>query len=108
MAVKSSKEVDEIVKRYYTLLINAGFPLDKVILFGSNTRNQQTENSDIDIAVVLKKYSKDRFTTRLELMKLSREFDEIIEPHPFLSAELDGSDPFISEILDNGIEVHLT
>jgi len=35
MAVKSSKEVDEIVKRYYTLLIRAGFPLEKVILFGS-------------------------------------------------------------------------
>jgi len=40
MAVKSSKEVDEIVKRYYTLLIRAGFPLEKVILFGSNTRNR--------------------------------------------------------------------
>lgn len=107
MAAKSTKEVREIVKRYYTLLIRAGFPLEKVILFGSKTRNEQNENSDIDIAVVLKKYSKDRFTTRLELMKFSREFDEIIEPHPFLSTELDGSDPFISEIIDNGIEVHI-
>lgn len=107
MAVKSSKEVNEIVKRYYNLLIKAGFPLEKVILFGSNTRNEQNENSDIDIAVVLKNYSKDRFTTRLELMRFSREFEEIIEPHPFLSAELDGSNPFISEIIDNGIEVHI-
>lgn len=107
MAVKSAKHVREIVKRYYALLIRAGFPLEKVILFGSNTRNEQNENSDIDIAVILKKYSIDRFTTRLELMKLSREFDEIIEPHPFLSTELDGSNPFISEIVYNGIEVHL-
>ncbi len=105
MAVRTSEEIKEIVHKYSLILLKAGLPLDKVILFGSYSRNEQKENSDIDIAVILKKYSNDRFTTRLELMKLSRDFEEVIEAHPFLSADLNNSNPFITEILKEGIEI---
>ena len=87
------------------MLVNAGLPLEKVILFGSYSRNEQNEDSDIDLAVVLKEYSNDRFDTRLELMKYSREFEEVIEPHPFLASEFNSSDPFMAEILKYGIVV---
>jgi uncharacterized protein len=83
--------------------MKAGLPLEKVILFGSYSSNEQKDDSDIDLAVVLKEYSVDRFNTRLELMKYSREFEEVIEPHPFLFSEFDDSNPFISEILKHGI-----
>lgn len=105
MAIRTSKEIKDIVYKYYLSILKAGFPLDKVILFGSYSRNDQKENSDIDIAVVLKNYSNDRFTTRLELMKLSRDFEEVIEAHPFLSTDLNNSNPFITEILKEGIEI---
>ena len=106
MAIRTTEEIREIVRRYYTILLKAGLPLEKVILFGSYARCEQKENSDIDIAVVLKEYSSDRFNTRLTLMKYSREFEEVIEPHPFLASEFDNSDPFVSEILKHGIEIY--
>ena len=39
-------------------------------------------------------------------MKFAREFEEVIEPHPFLSSEFDESDPFVSEILRTGETVY--
>jgi predicted nucleotidyltransferase len=105
MALKTTEEIKDIVQKYYRILLREGFPLEKVYLFGSYSCNRQNENSDIDLAVVLRKFSKDKFTTRLELMKHSRQFEEVIEPHPFLLSEFNKSDPFASEIIDTGIEV---
>jgi uncharacterized protein len=106
MAVKSVEEIKEIVKRYYKILLQEGYPVEKILLFGSFARNRQSENSDIDLAIVLRKFTKDRFNTRLELMKFTREFEEVIEPHPFLSSEFEDSDPFVSEILKTGETVY--
>lgn len=105
MALRTTKEISEVVRRYRSILLAAGFPLERVILFGSFARSRQKVYGDIDVAVVLKNYSRDRFLTRLELMKYSREFEEVIEPHPFLTTEFDKSDPFVCDILENGIEV---
>jgi len=102
MAVRSIEEIKDIVKRYYSILIQEGYPVEKILLFGSYAGNKQHESSDIDLAVVLRKFSKDRFDTRLELMKFARDFEEVIEPHPFLLSEFDEPDPFIYEILRTG------
>jgi len=106
MAIRTTEEVKKIVLEYCTLLVKAGLPLEKVILFGSFSRGEQTEYSDIDIAVVLKEYAVDKFNTRLELMKYSREFDEVIEPHPFLSTDFDDSNPFVAEILESDVKIY--
>ena len=106
MAIRTTEEVKKIVREYYTLLMKAGLPLEKVILFGSFSRGEQTEYSDIDIAVVLREYAIDKFNTRLELMKYSRGFDEVIEPHPFLSTDFDDSNPFAAEILESDVKIY--
>lgn len=106
MAVRSIEEVKNIVRRYSDILIKEGFPIERILLFGSFLRQEQNENSDIDIAVVLSKYFKDKFNTRLELMRYTRDFDEVIEPHPFLASEFDESDPFAYEILKTGETIH--
>lgn len=106
MAIRTTEEVKRIVREYYSLLLKAGLPLEKVILFGSFSRGEQTEYSDIDIAVVLREYTIDKFNTRLELLKYSREFDEVIEPHPFLSSDFDDSNQFATEILESGVEIY--
>ena len=106
MAIKSTEEIKKIVRRYYKILLDNGYPLAKVYLFGSFSRNEQNEDSDIDLAIVLRKFSNDRFNTRLELMKYSREFDEIIEPHPFLLSEFNKSNPFATEIMETGVELY--
>ena len=106
MAVRTTEYIRNIIKRYYTILLTEGFPVEKILLFGSYAKNKQKKDSDIDLAVVLKKFSGDRFNTRLELMKYAREFEEVIEPHPFLSSEFDESDPFVSEILRTGETIY--
>lgn len=102
MAVRSIEEIKETVRRYYNILLQEGYPVEKILLFGSFAHNKQHEDSDIDLAVILKNFSKDRFNTRLELMKFTRDFEEVIELHPFLSSEFNQSDPFVAEILRTG------
>ncbi len=106
MAYRSIEQVRDVVYRFYSLLLKDGLPVEKVFLFGSQANNKGNDNSDIDIAIVLKSYSKDRFSTRLELMKYCRQFDEVIEPHPFLSAEFNDEDPFSAKIVKEGIEIY--
>jgi predicted nucleotidyltransferase len=106
MAVKSIEYASKVALEYNKLLLKAGLPVEKIILFGSYSRKEQNELSDIDIAVVLKEYRTDRFDTRLELMKYAREFEDIIEPHPFLANEFDETEPFVSEILQSGINIY--
>jgi len=103
MAVRSTEEIKDIVREYCRTLVAAGILLDKAILFGSYANSNQNEYSDIDVALFLNKYKNDRFETRLELMKLTRKFDIILEPHPFLSSDFEGTDPFIDEIKRTGI-----
>ncbi|MDR3625394.1 MAG: nucleotidyltransferase domain-containing protein [Ignavibacteriaceae bacterium] len=106
MADRTIEDASRIAHEYFMLLLKAGLPVKKVILFGSYSRKEQNESSDIDIAVVLKEYHKDKFETRLELMKYAREFEDVIEPHPFLVSEFDETEPFASEILHSGIEIN--
>ncbi|MCF6269714.1 MAG: nucleotidyltransferase domain-containing protein [Melioribacteraceae bacterium] len=106
MAIKTDREIKRIVKEYTRLLINAGLPVVKIILFGSYALKKASDNSDIDLAIVFKELKEDRFETRLKLMKFSRKFNEVIEPHPFLNSEFNETNPFASEILKNGITLY--
>jgi predicted nucleotidyltransferase len=103
MAVRSIEQVEDTIKKYYLLLNKAGLPVEKIILFGSYSANRQNENSDIDVAVILKNFTEDKFETRLKLMKYCRDFEEVIEPHPFSEDEFNTSNPFAAEILKHGI-----
>lgn len=106
MAVRSTKEIENICKQYYLKLLKKGMPVEKVILFGSYARGNQSKKSDIDLAVILKHYHNDRFETRLELLKVARDFDEIIEPHPFLVSDFNEPDPFAFEIMRTGEQIY--
>lgn len=106
MAVRTIDQIKNTINSYATLLRNEGLPLQKIILFGSFSKGSQKDDSDIDIAIVLKKFSTDKFTTRLKLLKLSRNFEDVIEPHPFLLKDFNDSDPFALEVIKTGIEIY--
>lgn len=78
----------------------------KAYLFGSFAKGSQHENSDIDIALILDNMS-DRFTSQQQLMKLRRNIDLRIEPHPIPQDEFNFLNPFAFEIQQNGIEIPL-
>lgn len=106
MAYRSIEEIKNIVTAYYNILTANGLPVEKVFLFGSQLRDIHSTGSDIDIAVVLKSYKKDRFAARLELMKYCRSFDELIEPHPFLSEDFNNNEPLTASIVKEGIQIY--
>jgi uncharacterized protein len=92
------------VKKYIECLKKNRFDVRKVYVFGSYAKGNMREDSDIDLAVVLKSL-RNIFATQVQLMKLRRDFDLRIEPHPFDESDFNSSNPFVNEILNTGIQV---
>ena len=91
--------------KIYASLLNQYFDLDKVILYGSYVNGNPTEDSDIDVAIVVNKLSGDYFPYTPLIWKLRRQVDDRIEPIIF-EKDNDKSG-FLSEILKNGIEISI-
>ena len=96
------REAIDKVKAYKRLLKNH-FHFEKMYLFGSYAKDTFTENSDIDVAIIVKRAEGDYFSTNPLLWKLRREIDDRIEP---ILIETDFDDAgFLKEIQLNGIEI---
>ena len=92
------------IAQRYALAVKANYNNIRIILFGSYARGNANEDSDIDIAVILKDYS-NLIDTQLELMRLRRKIDSRIEPHPFRESEFSQTNPIVSEIIKYGQEI---
>ena len=89
--------------REYAKLLRNHFPMEKVYLFGSYARNSNREDSDIDVAVVVRHLEGDFFDIQPLLWKLRRQIDDRIEPI-LIESENDSSG-FLTEIERTGIEI---
>jgi predicted nucleotidyltransferase len=94
----------EIVKEYIKHLKNNKYNVRKAYIFGSYANGKFDDNSDIDLAIVLRNLS-NSFTTQIQLMKVSRKFDSRIEPHPIDETDFNSSNPFAYEIITKGIQI---
>ena len=92
-----------IVKKYAEIVRNS-FDYQKMILFGSYAKDNACKDSDIDIAIIFSDYD-NRLDRQVELMKLTRQIDTRIEPHPFREKDFDSSNPFVNEIVSHGMEI---
>ena len=92
------------IAQRYALAVKANYSNTRIILFGSYARGNANEDSDIDIAVILKDYN-NLIDTQLELMRLRRKIDSRIEPHPFRESEFSQTNPIVSEIIKYGQEI---
>ena len=93
-----------VIAQKYAELLRNKFEFQKMILFGSYIKGYPHKDSDIDIAIVFPNYD-NRMDRQVELMKLTRQIDTRIEPHPFRENEFDSSNPFVNEIVNNGMEI---
>jgi len=84
-------------------LIKKHLEIDKMYLFGSYARNTNTDNSDIDVGIIVDKADKDFFKINTLLWKLRREIDDRIEPI-LIEKDFDAAD-FIGEVKSYGIEI---
>jgi predicted nucleotidyltransferase len=94
------ENVKEIVLRYKEKL-QSEFSVVKIYLFGSHARANFSEESDIDVAVIVDKDVK--YEDEIGAMRLRRSIDLRIEPHVFSKKEFENRDPFINEIIKTGV-----
>ena len=87
----------------YSILLRKYIPLENVYLFGSYAKNTNRTDSDIDVAIVVKKIEGDFFTIHPLLWKLRRQVDDRIEP--ILIEKDNDVSGFLVEIQRNGIEI---
>jgi predicted nucleotidyltransferase len=74
-----------------------------MILFGSYAKGNAREDSDVDVAIVVKTLTGDYFTTRPLLWRIRREVDDRIEP--VLIDKTHDESGFLSEIMKTGIAI---
>ncbi len=96
--------VDIAIK--YAYAVKSKYDFVRIILFGSYAKGNYNDDSDIDIAVILKDYS-NRIETQVDLMRLRRKIDSRIEPHPFREKDFDSSNPVVNEIMKYGQDIKI-
>ncbi len=90
--------------KLYIQRIPAELDIKKAYLFGSYAKGSQHPDSDIDIAIVLGKMD-DFFAVQMQLMRLRRDIDLRIEPHPIWEGDFNIQNPFAYEIEKTGFEL---
>ena len=95
-------EIISMLERYRRLLTRY-IPVEELILYGSYAKGTASKDSDVDVAVVVKKISGDYFSTRPLLWKLRREIDDRIEP--VLVEKAHDESGFLAEIIKTGITI---
>jgi len=103
---KDRKTIYRIINRYIDALKQRDINVAGSYLFGSYAKDSASEWSDIDIAILTDKFIGDSFDFRFLLMKIAREIDVDIEPHPFLVDEFNEDNPTAVEILRTGEKVN--
>ena len=105
MAVRNIDErIIESIKKYLKT-ISRYYNIDAIILFGSYAKGTNTEESDIDVAIVSSDFD-DIIEDGAKLIGLTWKIDTRIEPHPIKKEDYQKiSNPFIKEIVDTGIKV---
>ena len=82
---------EEVEKRYHP---------QAIVLYGSHAKGTATEDSDIDVAVIFRGFTGNRWETSTQLWELTCNIDDRIEPI-LLDSTKDRSG-FVNEILKTG------
>ncbi|MCL0074893.1 nucleotidyltransferase domain-containing protein [Thermodesulfovibrionales bacterium] len=102
---KDKKLIYESIERYINELRKRNIEVVAAYLFGSYAKGRATEWSDIDVAILTKKSIGDSFDFKFLLMKIAREINFDIEPHPYLVDEFNEDNPFAAEVIKTGEKV---
>lgn len=91
----------------YASVIHTNYDCKDIFIFGSYAKGTNHDESDIDIAVILKEFD-NPISIQLELMRLRRKIDSRIEPHPFRENEFNINNPVVNEILKYGQKIDVS
>ncbi|HSW09343.1 MAG TPA: nucleotidyltransferase domain-containing protein [Bacillota bacterium] len=105
MAAQQTAELILEIAGKYAQVLRQNMRLARLYVYGSHATGEHDDDSDIDIAVVADCFSGDLIEDTFRLMKLRREVDIRIEPHPFLPSEFTEENPVAREVMRTGIRV---
>jgi predicted nucleotidyltransferase len=74
-----------------------------VYIFGSYAKSNYTDDSDIDVAVIVE--NELRYDEEIELMRRRRNIDLRIEPHLFTTRDFQDGNPLTEEIKRTGFKI---
>lgn len=93
------------IKKYIELLQKNDYRIQKAYLYGSYAKGNYRKDSDIDLLIISKDFTGNRFKDSLKLMKLGRDVDSRIEPMPYRPQDFKDSDPLVIEVKATGKEI---
>lgn len=100
----SKAEAKAIVKKYAQKLEEKKIPFSDIYLFGSFSRGKEHKDSDIDVAVILRKKETEDIVGEVGVATIG--VDTRIEPHIFSRKDFKSvATPIIREIIETGIKV---
>ena len=102
---KDKKLIHRLIKRFVSELRKRKIDIVAAYLFGSYAKGKASKWSDIDVALLTRKFIGDSFDFKFMLMKIARDVDFNIEPHPYLVREFNKNNPFALDIMKTGERV---
>lgn len=92
------------IARRYSELVRGKMDVKKVVLYGSCVRGTSSEDSDIDLAIIVNHVPDDVLAAATELFRLRHSVDDRIEP--VILDEGDDRSGFLAEIVKTGEVVY--
>jgi len=100
------KAINKTITDYIKLIQENYSDFESVYVFGSYARGNSNQDSDIDLAIILKDLDDSkRFDVQVQLMLLASQIDTRIEPHPISHNDFYSDNPFVVEIKKTGFEI---
>lgn len=95
-----------IARRIKELLLERGYPIREVLLYGSVARNEANHNSDIDIAIVCEPFKNDTIAEGVEIRTALWHCNEPIDTICLHSDSMNNVySPIVQQIKKEGIAV---
>ncbi len=101
----SDRKLVEKIALKYAQALKKQFNLRGVYVYGSYVKGNHHEDSDIDIAVIAEDFTGDIVEDIFKLMRLRRDIDCRIEPHPFDFQSFNEDNPEAREVMRTGIKI---
>jgi len=102
---KIPDQIRKIIDQYIRVLEDNHIHIRKAVLFGSYARGRADGWSDIDIALVSEDFEGNRFDDRDKIRKMTLSVSSDLSPLPFRPEDFSPENPFVKEIIEEGISL---
>jgi len=103
----AKKHVIALIQKFLNRLLQEGIPVEKAYLYGSYARDEENEESDIDILLVSELFDKNDDQTVGKTWRIGQSIDVRIEPYTVGSKRflIDELSPLLQIVKKEGLEI---